>query len=88
MKIISWNVNGLRAAYKKGFLEWLIGFDADIVCLQEIRVEKEQLSSDLINPQNYYSYFNLAIKKGHSGTAVYTKKKPLSIKTVLGTTIF
>ena len=88
MRIISWNVNGLRAASKKGFLEWLIKDDSDIVCLQEIRAYKEQLSHNLVNPKNYYSYFNPAVKKGYSGTAVYTKKKPLSIKTNLITKKF
>jgi len=61
MRIISWNVNGLRAASKKGFLEWLIKDDSDIVCLQEIRTYKEQLSYNLVNPKNYYSYFNPAV---------------------------
>ena len=84
MKIISWNINGLRAIYKKNFLKWLAKTRADIVCLQEIRAQPEQLTSDLIKPKGYYSYFNPALKKGYSGTAVYLKKKPLSIETELG----
>jgi len=84
MKIISWNVNGLRAVCKKGFLGWLGKTNADIICLQEIKIQPEQLPSDLINPKNYYSFFNFANKKGYSGVAVYVKKKPLSIEKKLG----
>ena len=84
MKIISWNVNGLRAIYKKDFLGWFRKTDADIVCLQEIKSQTEQLSADLIKPQNYYSYFNVALKKGYSGVVVYSKEKPLAVKYELG----
>ena len=84
MKIISWNVNGIRSVYKKGSLGWLKKTKADIICLQETRAQKKQLTTDLINPKGYYSYFNSALKKGYSGTAVYTKKKPLKVKTELG----
>lgn len=80
MKIISWNVNGLRAIHKKNFLGWLEKSNADIVCLQETKAKKEQLSSELIKPKNYYSYFNSAEKPGYAGVAVYTKKKPLAIE--------
>lgn len=79
MKIVSWNVNGIRAVYKKGFLKWLNGFKADIVCLQEIKAQPEQLEQELIKPEGYYSFFNPAQKKGYSGTAVYTKIKPKKI---------
>lgn len=84
MKVISWNVNGLRAVYKRNFLKWLAGSKADIVCLQEAKAQIEQLPPDLIKPKNYHSYFNLAVKKGYSGVVVYTKKKPLRVETVLG----
>jgi exodeoxyribonuclease-3 len=84
MKIISWNINGIRAIYKKDFLKWLKETKADIICLQEIRAQKEQLPSDLIKPRNYHLYFNLAAKKGYAGVAVYTKKKPLKIDFKLG----
>jgi len=70
MKIISWNVNGLRSAYKKGFLKSFKEINADIICLQELRSEKEQLPEELININNYYSVFNSAIKKGYSGTVI------------------
>ena len=84
MKIISWNVNGLRATYKKGFLDWFKKSKADVICLQELRAEKEQLPQELVNIEGYYSYFNSAIKKGYSGTAIYTKEKPLKIEKEIG----
>lgn len=84
MKILSWNVNGLRAVYKRNFLNWFKESRAEIVCLQEIKIQKEQLLSDLINPQGYFSYFNFAVKKGYSGLAVYTKERPVGVKEKLG----
>lgn len=84
MKIISWNVNGLRGVYKRNFLKWLEGTGADVVCLQEIKAQTEQLPSDLIKPRNYYSYFNEALKKGYSGVAAYVKEKPLRVEYELG----
>lgn len=84
MKIVSWNVNGIRAVYKRNFLEWLGNANADIVCLQETKAQPEQLNPDLIKPRNYYSYFNSAVKKGYSGVAVYTIKEPLKIEQNLG----
>lgn len=84
MKIISWNVNGLRAVYKRDFLDWLESVNADIVCLQEIKLQKDNLLDDLANIKNYYSYFNFAEKKGYSGVAVYSKQKPLKAEYKLG----
>ena len=84
MKIISWNVNGLRAVYKRNFLNWVKAADADILCLQEIKLQKEQLPEDLADLKNYYSYFNFAEKKGYSGVAVYGKQKPLKAEYKLG----
>lgn len=84
MKIISWNVNGLRSVYKKGFLEWLEKTGADIVCLQETKAQETQLPFDLIKPENYYSFFASAQKKGYSGVAVYSREKPLLVKRKLG----
>jgi exodeoxyribonuclease-3 len=75
MKVISWNVNGLRAVYKKGFLSWLKGCGADIVCLQEIKIQENQVPFDLVDPHGYKSYFNFAERKGYSGTAVYVRSK-------------
>ena len=76
MKLISWNVAGLRACYKKGFLDFFEKENADIVCLQETKVLEEQLPFHI---DNYYMYLNPAEKKGYSGTAIYTKHTPLSV---------
>jgi len=84
MKIISWNVNGLRAVYKRNFLEWLKKTKADIVCLQEIKAQIKELPPDLIKSKNYYSYFNPAVKPGYSGVTVYTKEKPIEVENKLG----
>jgi len=83
MKIVSWNVNGLRSVYKKGALDFR-KTGADILCLQEIKVLKEQLNSELINPEGYYSCFNSAQRKGYSGTAVYSRQKPLRVSKKIG----
>jgi exodeoxyribonuclease-3 len=84
MKLISWNVNGLRACDKNGFSVWLKKQKPDIVCLQEIKAFPEQLEPHLQKPKGYYSYFNPAAKPGYSGTAVFTKVKPISIVFGLG----
>lgn len=76
MKFISWNVNGLRACVGKGFTEFLLAEDADIFCIQETKLQEGQISLDL---PGYYQYWNYAEKKGYSGTAVFTKKEPLSV---------
>lgn len=84
MKIISWNVNGLRAVYKRNFLGWLLNSNADIVCLQEIKVEEAKIPSNLVNSKEYKTYFNPADKKGYAGVAVFTRKEPLRIEKKLG----
>ena len=77
MKLISWNVNGLRAVIAKGgFLEYLEESNADIFCLQEIKLQSGQID---LNLEGYYTYWNYAVKKGYSGTAIFTKKEPLSV---------
>ncbi len=81
MKLISWNVNGLRACMGKGFLDFLKASDADIVCLQETKMQREQ--ADFII-DGYEEYWNSAEKKGYSGTAVFTKKPPLSVSYGIG----
>ncbi|WP_181248872.1 exodeoxyribonuclease III [Listeria seeligeri] len=81
MKLISWNVNGLRAAVKKGFLEYFDSVDADIFCLQETKLQAGQIDLDL---PAYKDYWNYAMKKGYSGTAIFTKKEPLSVQYGLG----
>ena len=81
MKLVSWNVNGLRACVGKGFEESFKALDADVFCLQETKMQKGQL--DLQFP-GYESYWNYADKKGYSGTAVYTRVKPLSVTLDMG----
>ncbi|EAF2882547.1 exodeoxyribonuclease III [Listeria monocytogenes] len=81
MRLISWNVNGLRAAVKKGFLEYFEEVDADIFCLQETKLQEGQIELDL---PAYKDYWNYAVKKGYSGTAIFTKVEPLSIQYGLG----
>ncbi|EAE2492172.1 exodeoxyribonuclease III [Listeria monocytogenes] len=81
MKLISWNVNGLRAAVKKGFLEYFEEVDADIFCLQETKLQEGQIELDL---PAYKDYWNYAVKKGYSGTAIFTKVDPLSVQYGLG----
>ena len=81
MKYISWNVNGLRAAMKKGFMDVFNELDADIFCLQETKLQEGQIELDL---PGYEQYWNYADKKGYSGTAIFTKEKPLSVQYGLG----
>jgi len=75
LKLISWNVNGIRACVEKGFLDFFKSVDADIFCLQETKLQQGQIDLDL---EGYEQYWNYAEKKGYSGTAVFTKEKPLS----------
>ncbi|AJA48237.1 exodeoxyribonuclease [Clostridium pasteurianum DSM 525 = ATCC 6013] len=84
MKIYSWNVNGLRAVSKKGFFEFVSYENPDILCIQETKLQLETLSEELKNIKEYYSYFSFAERKGYSGVATYTKKKPVSIKHGIG----
>ena len=81
MKLISWNVNGLRAVLNKGFMDFFERIDADIFCLQETKMQEGQVTLDL---EGYYQYFNSAIKKGYSGTAIFTKIKPISVSYGIG----
>jgi len=76
MKLISWNVNGLRACLQKGFLDYFNNADADIFCLQEIKLQEGQVNLEL---KGYNQYWNYAEKKGYSGTAVFSKKRPLNV---------
>ncbi|MEI8134767.1 MAG: exodeoxyribonuclease III [bacterium] len=79
MKIISWNVNGIRAAEKKGFIEYMKKENPDIMCLQETKAHPDQLSDALKNIPGYTSYFVLGDKKGYSGVAIYTKQTPKEV---------
>lgn len=76
MKLISWNVNGIRACVGKNFMEFFNEVDADIFCLQETKLQENQIDLQL---EGYYQYWNYAKKKGYSGTAIFTKKKPLNV---------
>ncbi|MBN8193148.1 exodeoxyribonuclease III [Bacillus sp. NTK074B] len=76
MKLVSWNVNGIRACVKKGFLDYFYEVGADIFCLQETKLQEGQITLDL---DGYHQYWNYAQRKGYSGTAVFTKKKPLAV---------
>ena len=84
MKLLSWNVNGIRAAYKKGILNWFSVEQPDILCIQETKAMKEQLPEDLINVNGYNSFFSSAERKGYSGTATYTKVNPLKVSNGIG----
>lgn len=84
MKILSWNVNGIRSVEKNNFLENLKQIDADMVCLQEIKAHPNQLSSNLRDLPNYHSFFNPAQKKGYAGVATYSRLKPLKIENKIG----
>ncbi|MCI8391294.1 MAG: exodeoxyribonuclease III [Roseburia sp.] len=81
MKFISWNVNGLRACMQKGFMDYVTSEDADIFCIQESKLQEGQIQLDL---PGYYQYWNYAVKKGYSGTAVFTKREPLSVSRGIG----
>ncbi len=81
MKFISWNVNGIRACVGKGFLVFFNEIDADIFCLQETKLQEGQIELDL---PGYYQYWNYAEKKGYSGTAIFTKKEPISVAYGIG----
>ena len=76
MKLISWNVNGIRACVQKAFLEFFNSVDADIFCIQESKLQEGQINLEL---EGYYQYWNYAERKGYSGTAIFTKIKPLSV---------
>lgn len=81
MKLISWNVNGIRACVGKGFMDFFKEADADIFCIQESKMQEGQLELDL---PGYHQYWNYADKKGYSGTAVFTKKEPVSVTKGMG----
>lgn len=85
MKLISWNINGIRAFSKKNILpEFLKIHNPDILCFQETKAHIEQLTDDIININGYKSYFSSGLRKGYSGVAVYTKEEPISVKTGFG----
>lgn len=84
MRVISINTNGIRAAARKGFFDWLAKQEADVVCVQETKAQLDQLSDPIFHPEGYHSYYCDAEKKGYSGTALFCKKKPTKVTTGLG----
>lgn len=85
---ISWNVNGIRAIEKKGFIDWLNRQNPDFLCLQETKAHPEQLNSKLLEVKGYNTYWNKALKKGYSGVAVYSRLKPENVGYGFGNEIF
>jgi len=81
MKLVSWNVNGIRACVRKGFMDYFKEADADIFCIQESKCQEGQVDLPL---DGYYQYWNYALRKGYSGTAVFTKKEPLTVRYGVG----
>jgi len=84
VKILSWNVNGIRAVQKKGFLEWLAREKPDILGVQETKAKPEQLDMFLMHPEGYDTYWNSAVRPGYSGVALFTKEKPVSVTNGFG----
>ncbi|MCM1179768.1 MAG: exodeoxyribonuclease III [Clostridium sp.] len=81
MRLVSWNVNGIRACVGKGFMDFFHGIDADIFCIQESKMQEGQLALEM---PGYHQYWNYAEKKGYSGTAIFTKQEPLSVSRGIG----
>ena len=84
MRLISWNINGVRAAVKKGLLDWLESEKPDILCLQETKAHKEQLTSEILEEHGYHTYWHSGEKKGYSGVATFSREEPLYVQEGLG----
>ena len=84
LQLYSWNVNGIRAAERKGFLNWLRETQPDILCVQETKAHPDQLEPDLVQPEGYYAYWASAERKGYSGVALFSRDEPKSIELGLG----
>ena len=84
MRLISWNVNGIRAAIKKGFYDFIDEFHPDIICLQETKAHKEQLTNEILEDHGYHTYWHSGVKKGYSGVASVCKEEPLFVQEGLG----
>jgi exodeoxyribonuclease III len=87
-RILSWNVNGLRAVLKKGFLEWLIRENPEILCIQETKLQEDQLPDEILSLTGYSSFFSFAEKKGYSGVALFSRQQPKSVRQGLGISRF
>lgn len=88
MKIITLNLNGIRSAARKGFMEWLARQQADVVCVQEIKAQAADMTAELLSPAGYHGHFHYAEKKGYSGVGVYSRAKPAKVATGFGVTEF
>jgi exodeoxyribonuclease-3 len=88
IKILCWNVNGVRAAVKKGFLEWLQKESPDILCLQETKASPDNLTKELLEPSGYQTYWNYPERKGYSGVATFTREKPVKTQNSFGVKAF
>jgi len=84
IEILCWNINGIRAAEKKGFLDWLQGVSPDILCLQETKAQLGEISQELQQPPGYYTYWDFPERKGYSGVATFTKEKPIKVENGFG----
>ena len=84
MRLLSWNVNGLRAVYKKGFVDWLMQDAPDVLCLQETKVAEDQIPEELKSLPGYFSYFGSGDRKGRDGVAIFSKTEPVSVQYSLG----
>ena len=83
-KFVSWNVNGIRAAVKKGFLDWFAGVSPDVLCVQETKIQVDQLTGELACPAGYHAHWNSAERKGYSGVTTWSKVEPLGVETGFG----
>lgn len=84
LKLVSWNINGIRAAAKKGFYDWMEGLQPDIVGLQETKISADQLTPEIMERKGYKCFFSHAERRGYSGVAIYTRHEPISVKEGFG----
>lgn len=83
-KLLSWNVNGIRAIHRKGAFDEVLGLGADVICMQETKAQPEQLVDEILNPEGYHAYFSSAVRKGYSGVAIYSKEEPNEVEYGMG----
>ncbi len=88
MKIVSWNVNGIRACQRAGFLDWFAKQDADMVCVQETKAREEDLEEELLRPLGYHAFWHSAEKRGYSGVALFSKRRPRNVERGMGVRAF
>jgi exodeoxyribonuclease-3 len=84
VKIISANLNGVRSAARKGFFDWMVKQDADVICVQELKAQEPEMQNPLLCPEGYYANFHFAEKKGYSGVGIYSREQPMNVETGLG----